>query len=253
MNLEGSKISGSRNWAVWGRDFLSRYDPDSLRYYLTVNMPENRDTDWSWRDFLARNNNQLVATWGNLVNRVLSFAYKHWDGVIPTPGEPRPADEEILNAVEAGFDEVGELYDAVKLRAALNETMRLASEVNKYLDQMAPWKEIKTDKGAAGTTIYTALRVIDSLKTMFAPVLPFTCEQLNTYLGHDKPLFGEQVIEEQVDNLGTHDVLLYRPKGAAGSWTPSQLSPGDVIQKPKPLYRKLEEEIVEMERARLGN
>jgi methionyl-tRNA synthetase len=253
MNLEGNKISGSRNWAVWGRDFLSRYDPDSLRYYLTVNMPENRDTDWSWSDFLARNNNQLVATWGNLVNRVISFAYKHWDGIVPTPGETRPADEAILNAVEAGFDEVGALYDAVKLRAALNETMRLASEVNKYLDQMAPWKEIKTDKQAAGTTIYTALRVIDSLKTMFSPVLPFTCERLNTYLGYDRPLFGEQIIEEQKDNLGTHDVLLYRPKDAAGSWTPSQLSPGDVIQKPQPLFRKLEKEIVEMERARLGH
>lgn len=252
MNLEGNKFSGSRNWAVWGRDFLSRYDPDSLRYYLTVNMPENRDTDWSWSDFLARNNNQLVATWGNLVNRVISFAYKHWDGVVPTPGETRPADEAILNAVEAGFDDVGALYDAVKLRAALNETMRLASEVNKYLDQMAPWKEIKTDKQAAGATIYTALRVIDSLKIMFSPVLPFTCERLHTYLGHDRPLFGEQIIEEQKDNLGTHDVLLYRPKDAAGSWTPSQLSPGDVIRKPKPLFRKLEKEIVEMERARLG-
>jgi methionyl-tRNA synthetase len=252
MNLEGRKISGSRNWAVWGRDFLSRYDPDPLRYYLTVNMPENRDTDWSWSDFLARNNNELVATWGNLVNRVLSFAYNHWDGVVPTPGDIRPADEAIMNAVEAGFEVVGALYEAVKLRAALNETMRLASEVNKYLDQAAPWKEIKTDKQAAGKTIYTALRVIDSLKVLFAPILPFTCERLHVYLGYDECLFGEQIVEEQTDNLGTHDVLRYLPKGAIGHWVPSQLSPGGVFKKPEPLFRKLDKSIVELERARLG-
>jgi len=252
MNLEGRKISGSRNWAVWGRDFLSRYDPDPLRYYLLVNMPENRDTDWSWSDFLARNNNELVATWGNLANRVLSFAHKNWGGVVPTPGGLRPADEAILKTVEAGFAEVGALYDAVKLRAALSETMRLASEVNKYLDQTAPWKEIKTDKSAAGTTIYTAIRVIDSLKVLFAPVLPFTSESLHTCLGYEQPLFGTQFVEETVDNLGTHRVLRYAPEGAAGSWNPSQLESGHVIQKPKPLFRKLDEEIVEAELARLG-
>ncbi len=86
MNLEGKKISGSRNWAVWGLDFLDRYDPDALRYYLTVNMPENKDSDWDWREFVARNNNELVATWGNLANRVLSFCYKNWDGFVPDLG-----------------------------------------------------------------------------------------------------------------------------------------------------------------------
>ena len=96
MNLEGQKISGSRNWAVWGLDFLTRYDPDALRFYLTINMPEFRDSDWDWDEFIARNNNDLVATWGNLANRVLSFAYKHWDGLVPDPGELRPADKEII-------------------------------------------------------------------------------------------------------------------------------------------------------------
>ena len=83
MNLEGRKISGSRNWAVWGRDALTRYDPDALRYYLTVNMPEMKDSDWDWAEFVARNNNELVANWGNLANRVLSFCYKHWEGHVP--------------------------------------------------------------------------------------------------------------------------------------------------------------------------
>jgi len=107
MNMEGRKISGSRNWAVWGADFLSRYDPDPLRYYLTVNMPESKDTDWDWEGFLRRNNDELVATWGNLANRVLSFAYRNWDGCVPDPGELRPDDLELLAAVEAGFESVG--------------------------------------------------------------------------------------------------------------------------------------------------
>ena len=253
MNLEGQKISGSRNWAVWGRDFLTRYDPDALRYYLTVNMPENRDTDWSWAGFQARNNNELLATWGNLANRVLSFAYKNWDGHVPTPGVLRPADKEILAAVEAGFDKVGELFEAVKLRAALNESMRLAAEVNKYLDQAAPWKEIKTDKAAAATTIYTAMRVIDSLKVLFAPILPFTCERLHTILGYTDPLFGKQAVETYADNLGEHTILRYLPDKAAGRWEPSQLPPGKVFLQPQPLFRKLDTSIVEEERARLGD
>ena len=252
MNLEKQKISGSRNWAVWGLDFLSRYDPDTLRYYLTANMPESKDTDWDWEDFLNRNNNELVATWGNLANRVLSFSYKHWDGHVPTPGDMRPADQEILEVVEAGFQSVGQHIDAVRLRAGLTEAMRLASEVNKYLDQCAPWFEIKKDKSAAATTIYTALRVIDSLKILLSPFLPFSSEQLHTYLGYDAPLFGEQFLEIVKDNLGEHQVLRYNPTGATGRWEPSQLSAGQALRQPAPLFRKLDQSIVESERSRLG-
>jgi methionyl-tRNA synthetase len=252
MNLEGKKISGSRNWAVWVLDFLTRYDPDPLRYYLTVNMPESKDTDWDWLGFVRRNNDELVATWGNLANRVLSFAYRNWDGLVPEPGELRSGDESILAAVDAGFQEVGEHLKAVRLRAALNEAIRLASEVNKYLDTSAPWFEIKTDKAAASTTVYTALRCIDSLKTMLAPFLPFSSEKLNTYLGYQQPLFGEQFTETVSDNLGTHQVLRYRPGAAVGGWEPSSLKPGQALVQPAPLFRKLEESIVEEERARLG-
>jgi len=253
MNLEGRKISGSRNWAVWGLDFLTRYDPDPLRYYLTANMPELRDTDWDWTEFVARNNNELVATWGNLVNRVLSFAYKHWEGYIPTPNEPRPADRVILSSIEAGVTSVGALLDAVRLRAALGEAMRLASEVNKYLDTAGPWFEIKTDKAAAGTTIYTAIKAIDTLKVLFAPFLPFTCEKLNSFLGYTTPLFGEQFTEKQTDALGAHNALRYNPTLATGKWQPSQLRPGQKLNPPAPLFKKLEESVAEIERGRLGN
>ncbi len=252
MNLEGQKISGSRNWAVWGLDFLSRYDPDPLRYYLTANMPEAKDSDWDWNEFFHRNNDELVATWGNLANRVLSFAYKHWEGQVPEPGELTPDDLQILDTVEAGFQTVGDELEAVHLRAALSEAMRLASEVNKYLDLSAPWFQIKTDKTAAGRSIYTALKAIDSLKLLFAPFLPFTSERLHTYLGYDTPLFGEQFTEKVTDTVAEHTVLRYKPGSASGRWEPSQLEPGRVLRPPQPLFRKLDESIVETERARLG-
>jgi len=253
LNLEGKKISGSRNWAVWGLDFLSRYDPDPLRYYLTVNMPESKDTDWDWQEFYNRNNNELVATWGNLANRVLlPFAHRYWDGRVPAPGELRPDDNEILAAVDAGFHTVGEHLDAVRLRAALFEAMRLASEVNKYLDKAAPWFEIKSDKAAAAKTVFTALRAIDSLKVQLSPFLPFTSERLNNYLGYTRPLFGELAVEAHQDALGEHVVLRYRPDSAIGVWAPSKLAPGQALGQPEPLFRKLDESLVAEERGRLG-
>jgi methionyl-tRNA synthetase len=252
LNMEGKKISGSRNWVVDGLDFLSRYDPDPLRYYLTVNMPESRDTDWEWLEFVTRNNNELVATWGNLVNRVLAFAYKNWDGKVPDPGDLRPEDEAILKEIESGFGTVAELYDSVKFRAALTEAMRLAGEVNKYLDEKAPWFEIKEDKASAGKSIYTAIKAIDSLKVLLAPVLPFTCQELHQTLGYEEPLFGEQYTEQVTDNLGTHTVLRYRAGDRHFDWQPSEIQPGRAFQKPNPLFKKLDPEVADQELERMG-
>ena len=251
LNLEGQKISGSRNWAVWGHEAVERYDPDALRYYLLANMPEAKDADWSWAEFVARNNNELVATWGNLANRVLSFAYRNFDGKAPDPGELRPDDTGLLARVEAGFDSVGELLSAVKLRAALAEALRVASEVNRYLDGQAPWTVIKTDRAAAAKTIYTALRAIDSLKILFAPFLPFTSEKLHQYFGYDGSLFGTQKIVEYKESQSTHEALTYDPAGATGEWTPSQLKGGQPLRQPGPLFKKLDEKVAEEEVARL--
>jgi methionyl-tRNA synthetase len=253
MNLEGQKISGSRNWAVWALDFLTRYDPDPLRYYLTANMPENRDTDWDWTGFLHSNNGELVATWGNLANRVLSFAYRHWEGHVPDPGELRPQDLELLATIDEGFKTVGGHLEAVHLRLALAEAIRLATEVNKYLDVCAPWFSIKTDKQSAAASIFTALRAIDSLKVLLAPFLPFTCERLHAYLGYTRPLFGEQLVQTCSDTLGAHTVLRYLPGDANGRWEPSQLPAGQALQQPAPLFKKLDEGIVDQERSRLGS
>lgn len=261
MNLEGQKISGSRNWAVWGRDALTRYDPDAIRYYLTVNMPENKDSDWDWAEFVARNNNELVATWGNLANRVLAFCYKNWDGHVPSfegagTAPLRDADLELLKTIDNGFNTVGAELEAVRLRSALGEAMKLATAVNQYLDVNAPWSAIKVDKGEAGKTIYNALKAIDSLKVMFSPFLPFTCEKLHGFFDYETPLFGEQYTETVKDSLGEHTVLRYRSVERDGIpphyWKPSDLQPGKKLNQPGPLFKKLEDSVIEEERARLG-
>ena len=253
MNLEGQKISGSRHWAVWAQDFLSRYDPDPLRYYLTATMPETRDADWDWEDFYKRNNDELVATWGNLANRVLSFTYKNFGGQVPEPGELTPLDEALLQTVEGGFETVAREMEAVHLRAALGEAMRLASEVNRYLDQTAPWTAFKTDRQAAARAVYVALKAIDSLDILFAPFLPFTSEKLHQFMGYTAPLFGSQYTETIQDALGEHAVLRYDASQASGKWEASHLQPGQALNPPSPLFKKLDVKIVEEERARLGN
>jgi methionyl-tRNA synthetase len=253
MNIENQQFSKSRNWAIWVPDILERYAPDQVRYYITMTFPETRDSDWSWDGFITRNNTELLAAWGNLVNRVLKFAQKHFDGVVPDPGDLRDIDTEIIQNVENGFQTVGDLLAAVRLRDALSETMALAREVNGYLDR-APWfKVVKQDKPQAATTIYTALRCIDNLKTLFAPFLPFTSQQVHTYLGYDGTLFGEQEIETFQESQCAHKGLTYhRSEGVVGAWEPSALPVGQTLREPQPLFQKLEPSLIDEERARLG-
>ena len=252
MNIEGSQFSKSRNWAIWLPDILERYDPDAIRFYITSAMPESRDSEFSWSDFVRRNNGELVAAWGNLANRVLSFTYKHWEGRVPDPGELRDIDRDLLQQIDAGFDRVGALIEEVKIRAALQETLGLAREVNGYLDR-APWfGVIEEDRQSAATTVYTALRAIDSLKILFAPFLPFSSEQLHESLGYDEPIFGEQNIVTYEESERPHEALIYDGTSATGQWTPSNLEAGHRFRKPEPMYRKLDESVIDEERERLG-
>jgi methionyl-tRNA synthetase len=252
MNVEGAKFSKSRNWAIWLPDILERYDPDAIRYYVAATMPETRDSEFAWADLVRRNNDELVATWGNLANRVLSFAHRHWDGRVPDPNGLRPEDAQLLDQVEAGFGIAGDHLEAVRIRAALFEAIRLAGEVNRYLDQQGPWFAIKSDREAAGRTIYTALRAIDSLKVLLAPFLPFSSERLHRTLGYERPLFGELKIVTFQEKERSHRALVYDRGQATGRWEPSALAPGQPLRPPEPLYRKLDEDVIEKERARLG-
>jgi len=252
LNMESRKVSGSRGWAVWVLDFLSRYDADALRYYLTANAPETRDTDFTWASFWRRNNHELVAAWGNLANRVASFAYKRFDQRVPEPGALDEIDQALLNKVESGFEPIGALIDACKFRAALGEVMALAREANRYLDEKAPWFQIKKDRAAAATTLYTALRAIDSLKILFTPFLPFSSQALHEMLGYEGSIFGRQYVVTFEEETRSHQALCYDAGELTGRWEPSQLPPGQPMRKPRPLFKKLDESIVEEELARMA-
>ncbi len=252
LNLEGRKLSVSRNFAVWLPDYLSRYDPDPLRYYLTANAPENRDTDFSWYDFWRRNNDELLATWGNLAHRVLTFTYRNFEQRVPKPGELAADDTAMIQKVEEAFEPVGNLIGRARFKAALAEVMAVAHEANRYLDDKEPWKVIKEDRQAAATTVYVMLGVINSLKILFYPFLPFSSQKLHEYLGYEGSLMGESRVETFDEDGKVHPALVYDPPTADVKWAPSSLPAGQELRKPDALFKKLDEAIVEEELAKLG-
>ena len=230
LNVEGRKLSKSRRWMIGMGDALDRYDPDPWRYALAASVPEAQDVNFTWEEFVRRNNEELVATWGNLANRVLGFAYKRFDGKVPEPGAFDAADRALLDQIGPTFERVTALLEGVKLKQALTETMALAHEANRYLNAKEPWHQIKTDPAAAATSIFVALRVIDNLKTLFAPFLPFTSQQLHDYLGYDGVLFGRLYTEELAETERRHLALRYDGAGAIVSWQPSELAPGQALR-----------------------
>ena len=232
LTMEGKKFSSSRGVQILVRDFLSRYDPDSLRYFLSIAGPETQDTDFTWSEFVRRNNDELVATWGNLVNRTLQSAYKNF-GVVPTPGTLTDADGTLLAEVEGGFDTVGSLIEAARFKNALQETMRLAGLVNQYIAEQAPWSLIESDRERAGTILYVALRAIDNLKVLLTPYLPFSSQRLHELLGYEGLLAGpieQRVVTEESGE--EHTVLTGEYETWIGAWEPSALTPGQALREP---------------------
>ena len=252
MNMEGRKISGSQNWGVWMVDALERHDPDPLRYYLTAVMPEFRDSDWSWGEYVTRNNSELVANWGNLANRTLKMIGRYFDGVVPQPGELTERDTTLLAALDSGFADVGALYDACKFRAALQETMRLSSLVNLYLEETSPWKTAKVDLAEAGHSLYVTLQAISALKSLFSPVLPFTSQKLHGLLGEEGTMFGEQKVETYQEANSSHVGMTYDGSAAVGRWARNVIPAGRQLPKAQPLFKKLDPEVAEQELARLA-
>ena len=228
LTIEGKKLSTSRGWAIWLPDYLERYEPDPLRYTLAVNMPETGDSDFSWREFLRRNNNELVATYGNLAHRVLTFAYRNFDGAVPAPGELDEHSQGLLHESEATLDTVDKLLYRCEFKGAVKEVMFLAQQANRYLDEQAPWKTIKTERETSAKSVYTVLSVLAALKTIFYPFLPFTSEKIHSFLG----------FEGSVKEAG---------------WKIQFLPPGQKLRQPQPLFVKLDEDIVAEETSRLGS
>ena len=232
LSLENRKFSTSQNWAVWVPDYLDRYDPDPLRYLLSINMPESGDADFSWAEFVRRNNEELVATYGNLVNRVLSFTYRNFDGQVPPSGELDEVDRQVLDSARSALDEVGRSLESTRFKAAIGQAFGLAQDANRYLDAKAPWRAIREDRADAANTLNVSIRVINCLKVALAPFLPFSSQKVHEYLGFD----GE--VEQEAWDF---EVLAGAIKG------------GTPLRQPSPLYTKLDPEVVLQETGRLGH
>ncbi len=244
LNLEGQKMSTSQNWALWMPDIQDRYQPDALRYYLTAIAPETRDSNWYWSDFVSRVNNELVATYGNLIHRVLTFTYKNFDGRVPVPGELDRADTTLLAERDTAFARVTELLSGAHFRDALKEAMALAGAANRYLDEKAPWKALKTDRQAAATSLYVVIQVINTLKVLTYPFTPFASEKLHSYLGFDE---GDTQTESY-SGKAAQGVIAVRP---TAHWAIEEVPAGHPLRTPAPLFIKLDDKVAEEELERL--
>ena len=222
LNLEGDKISTSRNWAVWLHEYLRDFPgkQDVLRYVLTANAPETKDNDFTWKDFQARNNNELVAVYGNFVNRALQLTQKYYDGVVPACGELTEYDRQTLDEFKDVKAKVEELLDAFKFRDAQKEAMNLARIGNKYIADSEPWKVVKTDPERVKTVIYISLQLTANLAIAFEPFLPFSSEKLRKMLNMES---------FEWNRLGRTDLL----------------QAGHRLAKPELLFEKIEDDVIE--------
>jgi methionyl-tRNA synthetase len=250
LMMEGKKFSASRGAPIYVGDFLSRYDADPLRFYLTAAGPEQQDTDFTWSEFVRRNNDELLANWGNLVNRTLTIAYRNF-GAVPEAGPLEQEDEALLSTIAAGYDSVGAQIDAARFKAALGEAMRLSSEVNQYLNDQAPWALVDSDRERAATVLNVCLRCVDDLKTIFAPFLPFTSQTVHELLGHAGFLAGPLEFEDVDEDGDVHTVLTGDYSSWVGRWERGDLPAGQPLQEPRPLFRKLDPGIADEELARM--
>jgi len=254
LTMEGRKFSSSRNVVIYVGDMLSRYDADALRYYLAVAGPENQDTDFTWSEFLRRNNDELVASWGNLVNRTLSMTAKNV-GSIPAPGTLTDADHALLGASRAAFGTVGESLARSRQKAAITEVFGLLAQANKYLSDMAPWKLRTEDPERMASVLHVALQVVDDAKTLLTPFLPSSSSKVHALLGGT----GEWAampdlveVDEQTAVGSPSYSVLTGDYDTGARWQSTPLEVGRPISPPTPIFTKLDPSIVDEELARLA-
>jgi methionyl-tRNA synthetase len=228
LNLEGNKLSTSRNYAVWLDDYLQKFDPDSLRYTLASNLPETKDSDFSWKDFQARHNNELADILGNFINRTLIFAHKYFDGKVPVMGKPGALDEEMINRIKQAPVQLGELIDKYQLRFYVRDLMDIARFANKYFNDKEPWATRKSDPDQCATTIHLCLQMVFSLSVLAEPVIPFSSRKIWKILN--------------VSNDPTWQ--------DAGSLN---LEDGHHLNAPEILFTKIEDDVINTEIERLQN
>ena len=224
LNLENDKISTSRNWAVWLHEYLEDFkdQQDALRYTLTANAPETKDNDFTWKDFQARNNNELVAIFGNFVNRVVVLTHKYFNGKVPTLGTLEQIDSDALQEIITAKANISKNIETYKFREALKDAMQLARAGNKYLAETEPWKLIKTDEQRVATILNVCLQITANLSIVIEPFLPFTAEKIRTFLSLPTATWND-----------------------AGNVT--ILKEGATIQEVGLLFRKIEDEEIEIQ------
>src|SRR3954469_7516532 len=251
LTMEGRKFSSSRQIVIYVRDFRARYDADALRYFIAVAGPETQDTDFTWAEFRRRNNDELVAGWGNLVNRSVSMAAKNV-GAVPTPGEPTDADRALLATTAGAFGTIGDLLGRNRQKAAVAEAMRVVGEANKYLSDQAPWK-LKEAPARRDTVLHTALQAISDCNTLLTPFLPHSAQKVHELLGGTGVWSPEPEIREvtDLDEGLPYPIITGDYDQAQAAWAPRPLPPGPPLSPPTPVFTKLDPSIVDEELARL--
>jgi len=250
LTMEGRKFSSSRAVVIYVRDFLARYDVDALRYYVAVAGPENQDTDFTWSEFLRRNNDELVATWGNLVNRSVSFAARNI-GSIPEPGHLTEVDRNILERSQQAFGQVGASLARSRFKAGVNEAMRAVAEANKYMSDQAPWKLRESDPERMRTVLHVVLQLVSDAKTLLTPFLPESSGKVYRMLGGEDEWSGTPRIEEVDEDGGPPYPVITGDYDTAARWESQPVKPGTPLATPVPLFTKLDPSIVAEELARL--
>jgi methionyl-tRNA synthetase len=250
LTMEGKKFSSSRSVVIYVRDFLARYDVDALRYYVAVAGPESQDTDFTWSEFVRRNNDELVANWGNLVNRSVAFAARNI-GEIPVPGEFTEADRELLDRSRAAFSTVGDALRRCRFKLASTEAMRTLAEANKYLSDQAPWKLRESDPERMRTILHVALQLVDDGKTLLTPFLPRSSQKVFEMLGGTGEWSGMPRIEEVSEDGSAPYPVITGDYRTAARWDSMPIKPGTPLDVPAPLFAKLDPSVVAEELARL--
>ncbi|MGZ4505288.1 MAG: methionine--tRNA ligase [Nocardioidaceae bacterium] len=252
LTMEGRKFSSSKAVVIYVRDVLSRYQPDALRYFISAAGPENQDSDFTWAEFVRRTNDELVAGWGNLVNRTANMIAKNF-GEIPEAGELTTEDRALLDHVTATFGTVGALVERHRQKQALTEAMRCVAEVNKYVSDMAPWQLKGDDERARlATILHVTAQAVSDCNLILAPFLPHAANAVDLVLGGAGDVAPMPVIEE-VDDLdgGPAYPILTGEYSATPRWERRAVTPGTPIGKPTPVFTKLDPSVVDEELARL--
>ncbi len=252
LTMEGRKFSSSRQVVIYVRDFLARYDVDALRYYVAIAGPENQDTDFTWSEFVRRNNDELVATWGNLVNRAVSFAARN-GGVIPAAGALTDADHALLENSRKSFATVGDHLSRSRFKFAITEAMRTISEANKYFSEQAPWKLRESDPERMKTILHVTLQVVADAKTLLTPFLPRSSQVVHEMLGGTGEWSGSPRLVTVDEEGGPSYPVITGDYEATFRWESRPVAAGTPLAAPTPLFTKLDTSIVDEEVARLGD